>query len=109
MHQYCPPEHVESEMDRLLALHAEHEKKGVPVEIAAAWLHHRFTQIHPYQDGNGRVARALANLLFIKAGWFPVVVTRDDRPEYIDTLEVADEGDLRSLVLFFNQIQKRAL
>jgi Fic/DOC family protein len=56
MHQYCPPEHVESEMERLLSLHAEHEKKGVPVEVEAAWLHHRFTQIHPYQDGNGRVA-----------------------------------------------------
>lgn len=109
MHQYCPPEHVESEMDRLLLLHAEHEKKGVPVEIEAAWLHHRFTQIHPYQDGNGRVARALASLLFIKAGWFPVVVTRDDRGLYIDALEVADEGDLRSLVSFFAHLQKREL
>jgi Fic family protein len=109
MHQYCPPEHVESEMERLLALHAEHEKKGLPVEIEAAWLHHRFTQIHPYQDGNGRVARALASLLFIKVGLFPVVVTRDDRARYIDALEVADEGDLRSLISFFSHLQKDAL
>lgn len=109
MHQYSPPEHVESEMERLLELHTEHEKKGVPVEIEAAWLHHRFTQIHPYQDGNGRVARALASLLFIKAGWFPVVVTRDDRARYIDALEVADEGDLRSLVSFVGLVQKRQL
>jgi Fic family protein len=109
MHQYCPPEQVDSEMEKLLSLHAEHQKKGVPVEIEAAWLHHRFTQIHSYQDGNGRVARALASLLFIKAGWFPVVVTREDRTGYIDALEVADEGDLRSLVLFFNQLQKRVL
>jgi fido (protein-threonine AMPylation protein) len=106
MHQYCPPEQVDSEMERLLALHAEHEKNGVPVEVEAAWLHHRFTRIHPYQDGNGRVARALASLLFIKAGWFPVVVTRDDRAEYIDSLEVADEGDLSSFVSFFVQAQK---
>lgn len=109
MHQYCPPEHVESEMERLLVLHEEHEKKGVPVEVEAAWMHHRFTQIHPYQDGNGRVARALASLLFIKAGWFPVVVTRDDRARYIDALEVADEGDLASLVSFFVHVQKRQL
>src|SRR5579864_1478194 len=109
MHQYCPPEQVDTEMERLLSLHAEHEKKEVPVEIEAAWLHHRFTQIHPYQDGNGRVARALASLLFLKAGWFPVVVTREDRTGYIDALEVADEGDLRSLVLFFSQLQKRVL
>lgn len=109
VHQYCPPEHVDSEMERLLALHAEHEKKGVPVEVDAAWLHHRFTQIHPYQDGNGRVARAVASLIFIKTGWFPVVVTRDDRARYIDALEVADEGDLRSLVSFFSYLQKQAL
>ncbi|HWZ44098.1 MAG TPA: Fic family protein [Candidatus Saccharimonadales bacterium] len=109
MHQYCPPEQADPEMERLLAMHEEHIKKGVPVEIAAAWLHHRFTQIHPYQDGNGRVARALASLVFIKAGWFPVVVTRDDRPSYIDALEVADEGDLSSLVSFLAHIQKRQL
>jgi Fic family protein len=109
MHQYCPPEHVESEMERLLALHAEHEKKGVPVEVEASWLHHRFTQIHPYQDGNGRVARALASLLFIKAGWFPVAVTRDDRGRYIDALEAGDEGGLIPLISFLTDIQKAAL
>ena len=109
MHQYCPPEQVESEMDRLLALHAEHEKKGVPVEIEAAWLHHRFTQIHPYQDGNGRVARALASLLFIKEGWFPIGITRDDRSNYITALETADEGALDHLIAFFIDLQKRTL
>lgn len=109
MHQYCPPEQVESEMERLLELHAEHEKKGVPVEVEAAWLHHHFTQIHPYQDGNGRVARALASLLFIKAGWFPVVVTREDRTAYIDALEAADEGDLRSFISLFTYLQKKIL
>ena len=109
IHEYCPPEHVDSEMERLLAMHEQHGKKGVPIEVEAAWLHHRFAQIHPYQDGNGRVARALASLSFIKDGWFPVVVTRDDRVRYIDALEVADEGDLRSLLSFFGDVQKRAL
>lgn len=109
IHQYSPPNQVDSEMERLLAMHAEHERQGAPVEVEAAWLHHRFTQIHPYQDGNGRVARALASLLFIKAGWFPVVVTRDDRPRYIDALEVADDGDLLPFVSFLVDIQKRSL
>jgi len=109
IHQYCPPEHVESEMDRLLAMHGKHLRTGVPNEVEAAWLHHRFTQIHPYQDGNGRVARALASLIFLKQGWFPVVVTRDDRSRYIDALEVADKSDLRSLVAFLADVQKRAL
>lgn len=109
VHQYCPPEQVEPEMERLLAMHAQHEELGVPIEVEAAWMHHRFTQIHPYQDGNGRVARALGSLLFIKAGWFPAVVTRDERTWYIHALEVADEGDLRSLVSFLKHIQKRPL
>ena len=47
--------------------------------------------------------------MFIKGGWFPVVVTRDDRVRYIDSLEAADEGDLRSLVAFFVDVQKRAI
>jgi Fic family protein len=109
IHHYSPPEQVDSEMERLLQLHADHSNQGVPLEVEAAWLHHRFAQIHPYQDGNGRVARALASLLFIKGGWFPVVVTRDDRARYIDSLEAADEGDLRSLTAFFVDVQKRAL
>lgn len=108
-HQYCPPEHVDSEMERLLNFHEEHVRIGVPVETEAAWLHHRFTQIHPYQDGNGRVARALASLMFIRAGWFPVVVTRDDRSRYIDDLEEADNGDLKPLVFFLVDVQKRGL
>lgn len=109
VYEFCPPEQVDPEMERLLAMHSQHEALRVSVEVQAAWLHHRFTQIHPYQDGNGRVARALASLVFIKAGWFPVVVTREDRPRYLDALEVADEGDLRSLVSFFTFIQKRTL
>jgi fido (protein-threonine AMPylation protein) len=109
MHQYCPPEQVDPEMERLLALHAKHEQKDVPVEIEAAWLHHRFTQIHPYQDGNGRLARALTSLIFIKAGWFPLVVTREDRGRYIDALEAADEGGLGPLVAFLIDVQKRTL
>ena len=109
IHQYAPSEQVDSEMEQLLDLHSKHERKGVPVEIEAAWLHHRFTQIHPYQDGNGRVARALASLIFMKAGWFPVVVTRDDRTRYIGALETADEGDLHLLITFFVDGQKRSL
>jgi Fic family protein len=98
VYEYCPPEHAAAEMDRLIAWHHDHMAKDVPPEVEAAWLHHRFTQIHPFTDGNGRVARALASLVFLKAGWFPVVITRDDREMYIDALEIADLGDLRPLI-----------
>ena len=109
VHEYCPPEHVASEMDRLVALHREHKTGAVPPEVESAWLHHRFTQIHPFADGNGRVARAIASLVFIKAGLFPLVVDRDDRTRYIDALEKADGGDVRPLVGLFVEAQRKAL
>jgi Fic family protein len=108
LHEYCPPEHVASEMDHLIAMHHEHRQKGLPPEIEAAWLHHRFAQIHPFQDGNGRVVRALASLVFLRAGWFPLVVNRDERVEYIESLEKADQGHLLSLVKLFARIQNKA-
>ncbi len=108
VHEYCPPEQVASEMDQLLAMHHAHGEREVPPEVEAAWLHHRFTQIHPFQDGNGRVARALATLVTIRAGWFPLVVTDAGRPDYIDALEMADGGNLRPLVRLFAGIQRRA-
>jgi Fic family protein len=109
VHEYCPAEHVASEMDLLLQMHADHEKRSVPVEVEAAWLHHRFAQIHPFADGNGRVVRAITSLVFIKDGWFPLVVKRDDRARYIEALERADAGDLRPLVAMFVEAQRNAL
>lgn len=79
-----------------------------PPGFKAAWLHHRFSQIHPFQDGNGRVARALASLIFIKANWFPLVATRYDRDEYLNALEQSDDGNLSSLISLFTKLQKKA-
>ena len=109
LHEYCPPEHVAAEMDRLIQMHTDHQARGVPPEVEAAWLHHRFSQIHPFADGNGRVARALASLVFIKSGWFPLIVKRDDWTRYIEALEKADGGDLRPLVALFIEAQRAAL
>lgn len=108
LHEYCPPIHVDSEMDRLIELHAAHERNGVAVDVSAAWLHHRFAQIHPFADGNGRVARAITNIVFVKAGWFPLVIRNDDRVQYISALESADYGDLAPLVRLFGTVQRKA-
>lgn len=104
---YCPPEQVASEMDRLIALHSCHVRDSVSSEVQAAWLHHRFTQIHPFQDGNGRVARALASLVLVKDDLFPLIIVRDDRKNYIKALEEADRGDLTFLIDMFVKSQSR--
>ena len=109
VHEYCPPEHVASEMDRLVEFHRQHDLRGVPSLVEAAWLHHAFTQIHPFQDGNGRVARALASLVLIKGRFFPLVVRRDDWERYIDTLESADAGNPDRFISFLARMQKRDL
>lgn len=106
VHEYCPPEHVASEMDRLIALHASHGE--VEPEVSAAWLHHRLIQIHPFQDGNGRVARSLATLVLIQGGGFPFLVERDARPAYIRALRAADEGDLVPFLTFVCDQQRGA-
>lgn len=107
VHEYAPPIHVRSEMDNLLAWYDEYSQIN-PI-LLAAWLHHRFTQIHPYQDGNGRVARILANLVLIKHQLFPIVITRDDRVQYIEALELADAGNLKPLIRLFADIERKTI
>lgn len=96
MHEYCPPERVQDEMDRFFSLHGEVERQAYPVYVEAAWMHHRFVRTHPFQDGNGRVSRMLMAYAYIRRGQPPPVVTAVERPEYIAVLEAANTGDLRA-------------
>jgi len=107
--EFCPPEHVQSEMESLLMMHNQHIADGVPADVQAAWLHHRFAVIHPFTDGNGRVARCLATLVLLKAHWLPLVITRTDRSDYIAALRAADAGDLKCLVDFIGTLQRKAI
>jgi Fic family protein len=105
-YSYCLPHRVDDQMNVLMEMHHRHVKNGVPPEIQAAWLHHRLTQIHPFHDGNGRIARAVASFIFIKAGLFPLVINRDQNfRQYIDALRAADDGDLGPLVNVLAQAQ----
>jgi Fic family protein len=107
MHEYCPPIHVDSEIDRMLEFYVSYRNDD-PL-LVAAWLHHRFTQIHPYQDGNGRVARAIVTLVLLSHDLLPLVVDRDLRSEYLDSLQKADASDLSSLVEIFSRLEKNAI
>ena len=98
VHEYCPPEQTRSEMDRLLEMHHGHADRRLPAEAEAAWLHHRFVRIHPFQDGNGRMARLLMAYVFARRGEFPPVIGMEQRQDYIMNLELADRGDLRPFV-----------
>ncbi len=97
VYQYCPPEQVASEMDSLIDLFHT-ELKDAHILVKAAFLHHAFAQIHPFQDGNGRIARLLASFVLIKEGLFPLTIDREERARYIGALEKADRRDYQSLV-----------
>jgi fido (protein-threonine AMPylation protein) len=105
---YCPPEHVASEMDNLISFYEQAESEGLHPIIISAWFHHAFSTIHPFQDGNGRVARLMSSLILIKHDLFPFTVLRKDAKEkYIDALEKADQGEFQGLVDYFASVQKR--
>jgi len=105
--QYVPPEQVQSQIDRLLELYEEAAK--VHPVTRSAWLHHQFVRIHPFQDGNGRVARALTLMVLLKARYAPLVVAGNQRADYIEALDAANDGDLRPLVRFFAGLELVAL
>ena len=60
-----------------------------PTPHAAFDAHYRLVTIHPFDDGNGRTARLLMNLMLIKGGYVPVSVRPEDRHEYRDALKTA--------------------
>ena len=97
IYSYCPPEQVESEMDNLISIFNDELGKS-HVLVKASFLHHAFVQIHPFQDGNGRIARLLTSFVLIREGLFPFSIDRDDRSKYIISLESADSGEYQPLV-----------
>jgi prophage maintenance system killer protein len=73
-----------------------------PVTLAATF-HHQFVAIHPFDDGNGRMARILMNLILMQSGYLPVVLKLDKKSEYFLALEKADVGDIEDFVIFVAQ------
>ena len=108
VHEYCPAIQVDSELDNLITqyhLYGSSDGRFHPLS-SAAWLHHRFTQIHPFQDGNGRVARTLLTWHLVRENYLPIVISRNLKDRYIDALESADLGDLKPFVDFIVRLQR---
>jgi Fic family protein len=105
--EYVPPEHVQPQMERLVELYTAAAELH-PI-VAAAWLHHGFIRIHPFQDGNGRVGRALVLLVLLRKDYAPLVVDRRRRDEYLRALDLANVGDLSSLIRLFAGLEIDAL
>ncbi|KAM6501952.1 Fido domain containing protein [Amanita muscaria] len=82
--QYTHQSKVPSEMNLFLDMMKKClEEKDISPFAAAAWIHATFARIHPFTDGNGRVARLLASLPLIQAGYPPINVPVHKREEYL--------------------------
>lgn len=99
---YVPPpaEKVPSKMKKFITGLPNIHKKLHPVELAAH-AHLELVNIHPFVDGNGRVARLLMNLVLLQGGYTIAIVPPVVRADYISTLVQANKGNKTP---FFNFI-----
>lgn len=77
-----------------------HQTKGNIIKIAVDG-HFKLVTIHPFIDGNGRTARLLMNLILITAGYPPAIINKEDRKEYIDSIEKGQLSNNLSDYYFF--------
>ncbi len=109
--KYRPPrrEKVVPRLDAWLAAYRRREKARKKVFDVAAWFHHEFEAIHPFENGNGRAGRLLLNLHFLKHDWPPLHVLPGDRKTYLAALEAGHAKDYRPLERFFAAAMTRSL
>jgi Fic family protein len=102
MYYFTPPEQVKPAMSDLIDWYRRMEDAREHPIVIAATFHYRFVRIHPFDDGNGRMARLLMNMILIKHGYTVAMIRREGRDDYIDHLERADRSE--DLTEFINYI-----
>lgn len=103
-----PPYKVQSEMGNLVYQLNINPEKYSPIELAA-FAHHEIARIHPFVDGNGRVARLLCNLILMREGYLPIIIRNKDRKKYFACLEKAHFGDLKTFIDFIAKMEEESL
>jgi Fic family protein len=99
VHTYVEPVHVLDEMQTLVAWINLSMDSVHPIHVAAL-AHYHLVRIYPFDDGNGRGARILMNLILMHKGYFPAVVQLETKRRYLDALSAADRGDLSPFIAY---------
>jgi Fic family protein len=90
VHSYAPVSDTPAEMHRLVEQLRSPAFERSHAVLQAAYTHYCLVAIHPFQDGNGRVARALASVYLYRAASIPLVIFNDQKQEYFEALAEAD-------------------
>ena len=86
---HIPPDYIKvPELMEKLILNYETWNNYHPI-IRAALLHGELVKIHPFIDGNGRTSRLLMNLDLMNSGYNPVIIKKEDRLKYYESLDKA--------------------
>jgi Fic family protein len=87
-----PPSHMDVQSLIESIVKVESESNMHPIQ-KAAWMHWVIARVHPFIDGNGRMARLLQDYVLLKSGYVPASVQPEDREKhYYEALEQADLG-----------------
>jgi Fic family protein len=108
-HAYAPVSDTQAEMDRLLRELETPEFQGAHPIVQASYAHYAFVAVHPFADGNGRVARALASVYTYRAASVPLLVLNEHRDAYFHSLAQADAGMHRVFVDFIADVGRETL
>jgi len=99
-HSYAPVDVTPVEMGRFInELRSGRFNAAHPV-LQAAYAHYVLVVIHPFADGNGRVARALASVFTYRAISMPIMILSEHKETYLNALEAADDGRYQQFVDF---------
>ena len=89
--EYASPEETPALMADLVDWYNDAERSGkfTPVELAAIF-HYRYIRIHPFEDGNGRIARLMVNFILTRHDYPMIVVRSRKKQEYLEALHQTD-------------------
>ena len=107
VHQGIPVARLNQALNEFISWYHQNKNNFKPLVLAAI-IHNQFENIHPFQDGNGRVGRLLLNFILIKNKYPPINISLEDRAGYYQTLQEYSKNDNLKLTLVFliKQYQK---
>lgn len=107
IHSGTPVPQLGNELKQFISWYAKNKKKFKPLTLAAI-IHNQFEDIHPFQDGNGRVGRLLLNFILIRNNYPPINILLEDRAEYYNVLQEYQKKDrLRPTLQFLIKQYKK--